>query len=70
LGTPAVADFTSPPEKGDITMKKWIDRARGRLKGNVDKMRGALKGIAYNAQMVAQTVAIFVRGVLNGQHRP
>jgi hypothetical protein len=51
-------------------MVKLSDRAKDRFKGLAERMESSLKDIAYHAGMAAKTVAKFVRGVLNGQHRP
>jgi hypothetical protein len=51
-------------------MAKLSDRAKERFKGMADQIENVLKDIANNAGLVAKTLAKFVRGVLNGQHRP
>ena len=51
-------------------MEKLIDRARDRFRRLADQMESTLKDIAYDTGMAAKTVAKFVKGILNGQHRP
>jgi hypothetical protein len=51
-------------------METLSDRARERVKWMADQIENALKDIACNASMAARTITKFVRGVLNGQHRP
>jgi hypothetical protein len=51
-------------------MVKLSERAKDRFKGMADQIESVLKDIANNAGLVAKILARFVRGVLDGQHRP
>jgi len=51
-------------------MEKLSDSAKDRFKRMAEQIENALKDIARDAGLAAKTVAKFVRGVLNGQHRP
>ena len=51
-------------------MEKLSDSAKDRFKRLADQMESTLKDLAHDVGLAAKTVAKFVKGVLNGQHRP